>query len=73
MFDGLKRFLGVATKEDELHVEERNFADADGNGWYIVYPDGQPYAGPYKRESDAKGQLTRMRRSYTPAARRFRD
>lgn len=39
-------------------------------GWYIVNKFGVPYAGPYKREQDAKGQLTRLRKGYTPAARK---
>ena len=38
-------------------------------GWYIVSAN-EPYAGPYKREKDAKGQLTRLRKGYTPAARK---
>ena len=38
--------------------------------WYICFPDGEKYAGPYRRAQDAKGQLTRMRNEYTPAARR---
>lgn len=41
------------------------------SGWYIVkYEDEILYAGPYKREKDAKGQLTRLRKGYTPAARK---
>lgn len=39
-------------------------------GWYILFPSGKLYAGPYKREKDAKGQLTRLRKGYTPAARK---
>jgi hypothetical protein len=37
--------------------------------WYIM--DGNTvYAGPYSREKDAKGQITRIKNGYTPAARR---
>lgn len=39
-------------------------------GWFITDVFGLPYAGPYKREKDAKGQLTRLRKGYTPAARK---
>jgi hypothetical protein len=38
-------------------------------GWFICHKSGHPYAGPYKRAKDAKGQLTRLRKGYTPAAR----
>lgn len=62
MFEKIKMFF--RPKEDDLIVMEH-----DG-GWYITYPDGEALAGPYKREQDAKGQLTRMRNEYTPAARR---
>lgn len=39
-------------------------------GWFIYDTFGLPYAGPYKRKQDAKGQLTRLRKGYTPAARK---
>ncbi len=42
---------------------------AGADGWYIV-KGIEAYAGPYKRERDAKGQLTRLRKGYTPAARK---
>lgn len=40
-------------------------------GWYILDVFGLAYAGPYAREKDAKGQLTRLRKGYTPAARKI--
>lgn len=40
------------------------------SGWYICLSNDLVYAGPYKREQDAKGQLTRLRKGYTPAARK---
>lgn len=42
-------------------------------GFFICFADGGPYAGPYKRAKDAKGQLTRLKKGYTPAARLVRD
>lgn len=41
---------------------------ANGEG-YFIYLDLVPYAGPYKRSQDARAQLTRLRKGYTPAAR----
>lgn len=41
----------------------------ESNGFYIV-KNGKLYAGPYARQKDAKGQLTRLRKGYTPAARK---
>lgn len=38
--------------------------------YFICSGSGMPYAGPYMREKDAKGQLTRLRKGYTPAARK---
>lgn len=70
MLDGLKRFLGFKVDEDSFEIKEMTFADPERNGFYIVRAEGDPYAGPYKRAADAKGQLTRMRKQYTPAARR---
>lgn len=67
MLEGLKRFLGIKSIEDRLEVRE-----IDGS-FYLTYEDGEPYAGPYRRARDAKGQLTRMRNTYTPASRRPRD
>jgi hypothetical protein len=48
-------------------VDNENYPDS--NGWYIMNGN-TTYAGPYSREKDAKGQLTRLRNGYTPAARR---
>jgi hypothetical protein len=74
MLEGLMRFLGLNRNvESTLEVRELKLSDSDANGFYIVYPDGEPYAGPYKRAGDAQGQLTRLRKSYTPASRRPRD
>lgn len=68
MFEAIKRMF-ARTNEKKLRVE--GFTnDAGETAYLIVYEDGSPYAGPYKREKDAKGQLTRMRRTYTPGARR---
>lgn len=72
MMEGLRRFLRFKTIEDELEVRQLNWGDDDANGWFIVYPDGEAYAGPYARESDAKGQLTRIKNGYTPGSRRLR-
>lgn len=44
--------------------------DLEMTGFYICRADGTAYAGPYTREKDAKGQLTRLRKGYTPAARK---
>ena len=72
MLEGLMRFLRISRLEDKLEVRELSLADGDSNGFYITYPDGEPYAGPYKRAADAQGQLTRLRNQYTPASRRPR-
>ena len=65
MLDGLMRFLGITPKEDNMYVATTT------DGSFIFNHDGTVYAGPYKREKDAKGQLTRLQKSYTPAARRL--
>lgn len=49
--------------------EERGYGLDDG--FYILDVFGLPHAGPYAREKDAKGQLTRLRKGYTPAARKI--
>lgn len=65
MFEAIKRMFARADAwEDKLTIEE-----VGPNEFYIIR-DGERYAGPYGREKDAKGQITRMKRSYTPAARR---
>jgi len=71
MFEIIKRIFSRSSMEDNLSVRFIALDEGLGvSGYYIVYEDGEPYAGPYKREGDAQGQLTRMRKSYTPAARR---
>lgn len=64
MLEGLMRFLGVTPKESKMYIEGQD------DVYYIMSEGGQVFAGPYKREKDAKGQLTRLRKSYTPASRR---
>ena len=49
---------------------DRLQVDLGEDGWYIFEQDGAMYAGPYKTAAAAKGQLTRLRKGYTPAARR---
>lgn len=73
MFERLMRFLGRKPEEMKMQVK-MSVMDESGlpDGWYIVTAGGEPHAGPYKRESDAKGQLTRLQSSYTPASRRPR-
>jgi hypothetical protein len=34
--------------------------DGSGDRWYICWPDGEHFIGPYLRAQDAKGQLTRL-------------
>jgi hypothetical protein len=55
-----------------MTIEFVMFPVEEGNkdGWYILDVFGLTYAGPYRREKDAKGQLTRLRKGYTPAARK---
>lgn len=52
----------------ELITSPEDFENGT-EGWYICHADGMPHAGPYNRKKDAKGQLTRLRKGYTPAAR----
>lgn len=63
-------FRGSKNPVETMRVVQ-NLSDPSGleNGWYIAL-DNEPYAGPYKRERDAKGQLTRLKKGYTPAARK---
>ncbi len=65
--------MNIIEKITKFFRNERDFIvnEIDGD-FYVSYEDGTPYAGPYTREKDAKGQLTRMRNSYTPASRRVR-
>jgi len=72
MFEAIKRMF-ARTDENKFTVEYLTSPEDHENGtdgWFIVRPDGMPHAGPYSREKDAKGQLTRLQRSYTAAARR---
>lgn len=75
MIEGLLRFLGFKEVPsnpynwiNNLHIDE-----VDG-GWYIMLGKTvqlrKKYAGPYKTAAAAKGQLTRLRKGYTPAAKR---
>lgn len=57
-------FLGGKKSLVETMIIQNDF-----DGWYICYANCKPFAGPYAREKDAKGQLTRLRKGYTPAAR----
>lgn len=68
---GLKAlFRWIGGKSHELTI--RALTERDDHvptGFYIV--DGvNLVAGPYAREQDAKGQLTRLLKGYTPASRR---
>lgn len=68
VFNGLKAlfpFLGGKKSP----AETMTVVTTD-EGFFIAFADGTKYAGPYGREKDAKGQLTRLRKSYTPAARK---
>jgi hypothetical protein len=72
-FLGLKAlFRWIGGKKNPVETMTISYLQAghpEFDGWYID-KDGIPYAGPYKREKDAKGQLTRLRKGYTPAARK---
>ena len=46
------------------------WGQANVTEYFIVSPDGNLYAGPYSREKDAKGQITRIQKNYTPGAKR---
>lgn len=77
VFNGLKalfRWNGSKSPVETYKVIYLAAYDIDEGdniaGWYIVKNDNELYAGPYKRERDAKGQLTRLRKGYTPAARK---
>ena len=72
MFDAIKRMFGRTYIEDKLFVKHVEVEDPTQSGWYLMYDDEEPFAGPYARERDAKGQLTRLRSNYTPASRRPR-
>lgn len=71
MITKIKEFFGSKKSPVEemtiRHAFNENYPDA--NGWYI-FKGIEAYAGPYAREKDAKGQLTRLRKGYTPAARK---
>lgn len=65
ILSGLKAlFRSTGGKNNELTV--RKMAD----GVYYIMDGNDPFAGPYRRESDAKGQLTRYLKGYTAASRR---
>lgn len=72
MFEKIRNLFRRNRLEDTLEVRELSLGDSGSNGFFIVHPDGEAYAGPYKRRADALGQLTRIRKSYTPGARRPR-
>lgn len=69
MFEAIKRMFARSNREDKMSVVAVT-NDAGETQYMILTEDGSPYAGPYKREKDAKGQLTRLRTSYSPASRR---
>lgn len=61
-------FLGGKKKEktweDKLQVLEKG-----PNEFYIQWENGTPFAGPYSRRQDAKSQITRLKKTYTPGIR----
>lgn len=66
-------FSSKKSPVESMKVEQLPRLNEDGvfvEGEYYILLNGAPYAGPYKREQDAKGQLTRLRKGYTPAARK---
>ncbi len=65
MLEKIKQWFGLKKSP----VDDFAIGSIDGK-WYIFNHHGEKYAGPYKREKDAKGQLTRLRKGYTPAARK---
>lgn len=72
MFQKIREFFGYGKKspvETKMTISYLHVDHPEVDGWYIDL-DGVPYAGPYGREKDAKGQLTRLRKGYTPAARK---
>ena len=36
--------------------------DEHSSGWWVCWPDGEKWLGPYRRSQDAKGQLTKIKR-----------
>jgi hypothetical protein len=39
------------------------YVDGHKDKWYIVWPDGDTFSGPYKRSQDAKSELTKLRKA----------
>lgn len=68
----LSLFRGGKSPVDTMEVRNIELIEPNQHlsGWYIVMDGNLLYAGPYAREKDAKGQLTRLRKGYTPAARK---
>ncbi len=37
--------------------------DGSGDKWYVVWPDGEIFMGPYKTSPAAKSELTKLKRT----------
>jgi hypothetical protein len=40
------------------HLRQHLLVEPCRDGFYLVWPDGEKYSGPYKRAQDARAQLT---------------
>ncbi len=62
---GLFRSLGGKKNQEKQPLKVDNL-----NGLWFIMDGDDIFAGPYKTEGAAKGQLTRFLKGYTPASRR---
>lgn len=65
----LFRWLG-GEKNQTLTIENRATQDNFPHEEWFIMDGTDIFAGPYKTEGAAKGQLTRYLKGYTPASRR---
>lgn len=74
VFNGLKalfRSLGGKNNDQNLRIEFFHDSSAKPElSEYYIMDGNKVFAGPYKTEGAAKGQLTRYLKGYTPASRR---
>lgn len=61
LFNWLGGKKNVASVMEIRHAYNENYPES--NGWYLM-EENVAFAGPYKREQDAKGVLTRLRNKH---------
>jgi hypothetical protein len=54
--------MSQEVKDFVKHAQTHLLVDPGKDGWYLCWPDGERYGGPYARPQDARRALTMMGR-----------